>query len=246
MFYLMPDKEKQRTARVDWRKRFPELAKKANSPALKRYYQAGIVANDTPIKEVPLVAVDFETTGMDPNQHGIISVAIVPMTLARIELNGAQQWIVKPRRTLTEESITIHGITHSAIAAAPDFEQLIAPLLDAVAGKVWVVHYQGIERPFLQRALQDRINETIHFPIIDTMEIEARFYRKPPSLWDKLTGKKPASIRLADSRQRYNLPFYAPHDAMTDAIASAELLQAQVAHHFNPDTPLSELLVNTL
>jgi DNA polymerase-3 subunit epsilon len=73
------------------------------------------------------------------------------------------------------------------------------------------------------------------------MEIESRFHRKPLSLWQKLRGKKPESIRLADSRDRYNLPFYAPHNAVTDALACAELLQAQIAHHFKPDTPLSKI-----
>jgi len=49
------------------------------------------------------------------------------------------------------------------------------------------------------------------------------------------------SIRLADSRRRYGLPRYRPHHAMTDALSSAELLQAQVAHHFAPDTPIRDL-----
>ena len=49
------------------------------------------------------------------------------------------------------------------------------------------------------------------------------------------------SIRLADTRRRYNLPRYRPHHALTDALASAELLQAQVAHRFSPTTPLRDL-----
>jgi len=37
------------------------------------------------------------------------------------------------------------------------------------------------------------------------------------------------------------LPTYPPHDALTDAIATAELLQAQIHHHFSPDTPIKKL-----
>ena len=47
--------------------------------------------------------------------------------------------------------------------------------------------------------------------------------------------------RLADSRLRYNLPVYRPHHAVTDALACAELLQAQLAHRFNKETPVSQL-----
>ncbi len=32
-----------------------------------------------------------------------------------------------------------------------------------------------------------------------------------------------------------------PHHALTDALATAELLQAQIAYHFDPDTPISEV-----
>jgi DNA polymerase-3 subunit epsilon len=242
MLYLPPDAEnKQRRSTVNWPKRFQELAEKAKHPTLKRYYEAAIAAAETPIKDVPMVAVDFETTGLDPDKHGIISIAVIPMTQGRIDMSQARQWVVKPRRLLTEESVTIHGITHSEIERAPDLAQVIDPLLEAVAGKVWVVHYNGIERPFLQGAFEERLNETIHFPVIDTMEIEARFHRQKRSLWDKITGKKPVSIRLADSRQRYNLPFYAPHDAMTDALACGELLQAQITHHFSPETAIGDI-----
>jgi len=46
---------------------------------------------------------------------------------------------------------------------------------------------------------------------------------------------------LAPSRERYRLPRYRAHHALTDALASAELLQAQVAHRFSPQTQLNAL-----
>ena len=246
MLYLAPGEEKQQQRnQIDWPQRFKTLANKAKTPALKRYYEAGIPAPDTPIGEAPMVAVDFETTGMDVSQHGIVSISVIPMTRDRIHQGAAKTWLVKPRRVLTEQSVTIHGITHSAIEQAPDLEEVIEPLLEAVAGKVWVVHYHGIERPFLQDALLERLGESIEFPLIDTMEIEARFRRQHRGiidrLIDKFKGRQPPSIRLADSRERYHLPFYAPHDAMTDALACGELLQAQLAYHFSDNSLLSDV-----
>ncbi|RUO73109.1 3'-5' exonuclease [Idiomarina ramblicola] len=243
MLYLAPEK-KQRQMKprtIDWPERFNSLSRQSQSYALKKYYNYGISAPEAPINQVPMVAVDFETTGMDPEQHGIVSIAAIPMTTERIFFSQAKSWVVKPRRTLTDQSVVIHGITHSDIEQAPDLESIIDELLELVAGKVWVVHYHGIERPFLQDAFKERLNESIQFPLIDTMEIEARFYRKPLSLWQKLRGKKPESIRLADSRDRYNLPFYPPHNATTDALACAELFQAQIAKHFEPTTPLDKI-----
>ncbi|MCH8536478.1 MAG: 3'-5' exonuclease [Alkalimonas sp.] len=227
---------------TNWPQRFSELAQQAKDPRLAQYYKAGMVSPDTPIKDVPLLAIDFETTGFNALQDGILSIGVVPMTLDRIYSNKARHWLLKPKFHLTESSVVIHGITHSDIAAAPDITTMLDELLHCMAGSVAVVHFRGIERPFLDATMQDRLGESIEFPVIDTMELEARLHRrKPPSLLDKLLGRQPVSIRLADSRRRYGLPDYSPHHAVTDALASAELLQAQVADRFSPNTPVSEL-----
>ncbi len=49
------------------------------------------------------------------------------------------------------------------------------------------------------------------------------------------------AVRLGQSRLRYGLPAYTPHHALTDAIATAELLQAQVAYHFDSKINVSTL-----
>lgn len=228
----------------DWVDRFSELHDHTHHERLRAFYEAGVVSGDTPLSEVPFVALDFETTGLNPERDGIISIGLVPMTLARIQCRTARHWVVNPRRTLQEESVVIHGITHSDIAEAPDLMDILDELLTALAGRIVVVHHHRIERQFLDAALKVRINEGIQFPVVDTMELEGRLHRqRSPGFWDKLLRRPQASIRLADSRQRYNLPYYQPHHALTDALASAELLQAQIAHHFSLETPLRKLWV---
>lgn len=225
---------------VDWPARFHELAASARHPALKQYYQAGVPDAATAIANVPMVAMDFETTGLDPQQGGIVSIGLVPLTLARISCASAAHWIVRPRARLSHESIVVHGITHSDIASAPDLSKVLDELLAQLSGCVVVAHHRSIERRFLNNALLTRLGEGIEFPVIDTMALESRFRRQPGFL-QRLRGHKPASVRLAESRKRYHLPFYRPHHAQTDALACAELLQAQIAHHFSPQTPLGEL-----
>lgn len=225
----------------DWAERFSELHDHTYHERLRAFYATGVVSGDTPLADVPFVALDFETTGLNPERDGIISIGLVPMTLARIQCNAARHWVVNPRRVLQDESVVIHGITHSDIAEAPDLMDILDELLTALAGRIVVVHHHRIERQFLDAALKVRLNEGIQFPVVDTMELEGRLHRKRPSLWDKLLRRPQESIRLADSRTRYHLPFYQPHHALTDALASAELLQAQIAHHYSPETPLREL-----
>lgn len=249
MFYLErkalqdePRSDREDSGVSDWAARFAELAQQARYPALKRYYAAGMVAADTPLVDVPLMAMDFETTGLDPRLGGIVSIGLAPMSIHRLQVSRSRHWLLKPRARLSDDSVVVHGITHSDIAAAPDLICILDELLVQLQGKVLVVHHRGIERAFLNAALQARIREGIEFPVIDTMELEARLHRrKPQGLWARLMGHRPLSIRLAPSRERYHLPFYRPHHALTDAIACGELLLAQVADRFDPQTPVSEL-----
>jgi DNA polymerase-3 subunit epsilon len=229
---------------TDWRRRFEALSRSARDDRLRAYYAAGMVEGDTPLSEVPLMALDVETTGLDPLKDGIVSIGLVPMSLERIRTSASRHWILKPRVPLGEESVTIHGITDSQVVVAPDLNQVLDEVLRAIEGHVLVVHCRDIERQFLNGALRARIGEGIEFPVIDTMELEARLYRNQPRGWLNwaLGRHSPqVSIRLADSRRRYNLPRYRPHHALTDSLASAELLQAQVAHRFSPETPLRDL-----
>lgn len=157
-------------------------------------------------------------------------------------MSERRYWVVKPARPLAEESITFHHITHSEIAHAPDIDDILDELLDALAGRLVVVHFRHIERPFFNAAIKARRGEGIMFPVIDTMSLEARLHRQ--SLWARFRrwlGRPPVSIRLNASRQRYGLPAYQGHHALVDALATAELLQAQIAHHYQPDTPLHDV-----
>jgi DNA polymerase-3 subunit epsilon len=228
----------------DWPARFAALAAAARDPRLQAFYAAGAVAGETPIREVPMLAIDVETTGLDPARDEIVSIGLVPMSTHRIRSSASRYWVVRPRAELKPESVTIHAITHAQIASAPDLGEVLDELLPALAGRVLVVHCREIERAFLDLALKARIGEGIEFPVIDTMELEARVHRRPPAgFFSRLFGRKsaPVSIRLADSRERYGLPRYRAHHALTDALATAELLQAQLAHRFTPDTPLRAL-----
>ena len=224
----------------DWSAFYAEMAAQASHPALKRFYQAGVPSGRTPLEEVPLVAMDFETTGLDANQCDIVSIGLVPMSLQRIRHRDARHWIVRPRSDLSHESVVIHGITHSVVDGAPDLTQQLDQLLEQLQGCVVVAHCCSIERQFLDRALRERLGEGIRFPMLDTMRIEAQVSR-PDGLLGRLFGIGKVSLRLADCRARYHLPFYHPHHAQTDALACAELLQAQIAHHYSPKLAVDNL-----
>nr|WP_242469340.1 3'-5' exonuclease [Rhabdochromatium marinum] len=227
-----------------WADYFARQAQACKTVGLKRFYAAGVPAEDGPIGDVPLVALDFETTGLDPREHAIVSIGLVPFDLRVIRPAAGRYWVVKPPRSLRVESIAFHRITHSEVEHAPPITAILDELLAALAGRLVVVHYRNIERPFLEAAVLANRGERCLFPVIDTMALEARWERRG-RLWGlkRLFGLQPPSIRLAASRARYGLPHYSSHHAKVDAIATAELFQAQMARHFQPSTPVSDLWI---
>ncbi|MEE4240891.1 MAG: 3'-5' exonuclease [Desulfopila sp.] len=229
---------------LDWPAILAARRKNARDPRLQEFYAAAGFTKHTPLKNLSFVALDFETTGLNPLQDDIVSIGLVPFNLERIYCSQAAHWFLQPGHPLSEDSIVIHHITHSDIHGAPDLGSVLEKVLLALQGKVVVVHHHLIEREFLDQAVNKRLGEGIRFPVVDTMAIEATVqHRQNGGLLQRLRGRRPLSVRLPDSRLRYGLPPYQLHHALTDALATAELFQAQVAHHFSPDTPLASLWI---
>ncbi|WP_148253576.1 3'-5' exonuclease [Aidingimonas lacisalsi] len=235
---------KASSKRPDWLPYLTARVDDARHAGLQRYYSRSLFAPETPIANIPMVALDMETTGLDERRHAIVSIGLVPFDMQRIRLAERRYWVVKPPRPLNRDSVTFHHITHSEIADAPDLREILDELLDALAGRLIVVHYRNIERHFLNTAVNARIGEEFKFPVIDTMELEARLHRRTYlSRLKRRLGGKPVSIRLHNSRGRYGLPAYQSHHAVIDSLATAELLQAQVARHYSLETPLADIWI---
>lgn len=224
-----------KTEPQDWQAQFKEWAKEAPEGPLKRYYEKGMIAFDTSLKDAPLLALDLETTGLNPHEDEIISLGAVPMDHQIIRCNGSGYWMAKPQKSLNAESVTIHEITHSELAEAPPLHRILNEILEALAGKVVVVHCVAIEREFLLQAALNIYGYPLYFPVLDTMDIERQRFLQQP-WWQRIGSRH--SLRLGACRERYHLPRYKAHHALTDALSSAELLQAQITYYMDPDAPI--------
>ncbi len=214
----------------DWESRLSLLADQARDPRLKTYYKAAHIPENTPVKQVAFLALDLETTGLDPKTDAIISVGFIPLFHDRILCSGARHWVVRPDHVRPDMQTTIHGITHTHMGTSPDFSTILEPLLQTMAGRVVLVHYNRIERDFLGKGVLIATGDTLVFPVVDTMELESRKHPvfRPNFIQRWMGEKNSPSLRLAHARQRYNLPPYRPHHSLTDALATAELF-------FSPD-----------
>lgn len=176
----------------------------------------------TPLEQAHLLAVDVETTGLDAGRDHLLSIGWVPVTCNRIELGGAGHVVLRGRPGVSVgNSATIHHLTDDDLAAGVEEAEALERFLAALSGRMMLTHYATMEQTFLA-ALHKRVRgETVALPAVDTFAIERRHMER------MATYPRGEDLRLPRVRERYGLPAYRSHNALSDALACAELYLAQ-------------------
>lgn len=166
----------------------------------------------------------METTGLDPRKDQMLSVGHVLIRGGRIELASACHRTIRIDRAIPEASAIIHQITDDQAARGEELEAVVAGLLAALTGRVMIAHFAQIERTFLGAACRRLYDRDLLVPVVDTQALAlSGFERRNASF-------KPSDLRLHRLGERYNLPRYRAHNALSDALAAAELFLAQAAY----------------
>tara|TARA_R110001583_G_scaffold32035_1_gene109549 strand:+ start:1203 stop:1922 length:720 start_codon:yes stop_codon:yes gene_type:complete len=224
----------------DWDQFYSSQVQNELPDYLDSFYHQPLLDAQQSMDATDFVSLDIETTGMNAQKDDIVSIGLVPFDHQRIYLAKAKHWVVSSRR-LTSESVVVHRITHTEVAEAPSLDSVLPELIASLQGKQIVVHYRYMEREFLRTAIIEMLQKDFLFPVIDTLELEVQYLRRNRSFMARLLNKQLPSLRLLYARERYHLPSYENHNALVDALATAELLQAQIAKHKLAQTSVRKL-----
>lgn len=199
------------------------LADRVGAGVLRDYLAVPFPSPTTPVADLGLLAVDLETTGLHPGRDAIVAAGFVPVQDNRIQLSGARQFVVRPPGEVGQ-SATFHGLTDDVVAAGAPLDEVLPEVLGALRGRVLLAHHARLEELFLSAACERLFGGPLPCVVVDTMALEERLTRHR---WPE--DPPPGSMRLGAARERRGLPRYRAHDALTDAVACAELYLAQVA-----------------
>ena len=203
--------------------------KKVDTGALYDYLSIPLPTNQTQCEDLVIVSLDLETTGLDPKKDKILSYGLVEIKHMTVRLDTSRHQLISIDDEIPESSAVIHQITDDQAATGIPLEEALPVLLSHLAGKVMLVHYSAIEQNFIDAACRDIYGAPFVIPIIDTLVLARRLYER------RNHTIQPGNLRLFNLRPQYNLPNYKAHNALSDAVATAELFLAMAAEMFpNP------------
>lgn len=207
------------------------------SPVMQEYLAVLPPSPGTRCAELEIVALDFETTGLDPKTDHILSIGLVEIRGMSVYLDTAWHQLITTDRDLPEETVVIHQITDDQAAAGQKLDEAMPRLLEHLKGKVLLAHHAAVEKGFLDTACRNLYGAPFMGTIIDTEALARRSKDR------RHLSYKPKDLRLYNLRDEYHLPKFRSHNALNDAVATAELFLAMATDIASPTScRLSDLM----
>ncbi|MDC3212970.1 exonuclease domain-containing protein [Pseudoalteromonas distincta] len=153
--------------------------------------------------------VDIETTGGLKGGNRITEIGIVKVQHGKV----IDTWtsLVNPERHIPGFITSLTGISDSMVYNAPVFADIVKPLLDKLAGSIFVAHNVNFDYGFIKKEC----------------EVAGHFFKMPKMctvVESRKAFKGLKSYSLGNLSAHFNLNLTSHHRALADATATAELL----------------------
>ncbi len=169
----------------------------------------------TPLHQVTFVVVDVETTGGSPTGASLTEVAAARYRGG--ELLGTYQTFVRPDGRIPPFITDLTGIDDAMVADAPRVGEMLPSFLEFVGRSVVVGHNLRFDLSFLDHALLSSGRERLANQTVDTLALARRLVR---DLVD--------NCKLGTLAASFDLPHQPSHRALSDVLATGDLLHAML------------------
>lgn len=165
------------------------------------------------LPEIRWIAVDTETSGLDPDRDLLLSIGACAIEKGRLELRASFEATLRQSQPSAVENVLVHGIGHRAQGAGAPPEEALAAYLRFARADVLVGYHTLFDLVMLKRAIRAALGIAYRPLHIDLALI------LPP-----LTGRDDAvGWELDRWLEHYRVAAFSRHHALGDACATAQL-----------------------
>lgn len=160
------------------------------------------------------IALDFETTSLDPEQAEIVSIGAVRIQGNRLLTGEALAIRVQPPASLTSQSVVIHGLRHQDLQQGMTLEAALRLLLHFIGPRELVGYHIAYDLRILNLACQKLWGLTLPQRGIEVSQLyHDHLYRRYPDA--------AIDLHLNAICSHLELPSLPAHDALADATTAA-------------------------
>jgi DNA polymerase-3 subunit epsilon len=169
-------------------------------------------------------SLDLETGGLDPRKDAILAVGMVPVRPPGIRLGEGYASLVRPDggEGFHARSIQAHQLIPGELSLAPSLPSVLVDVDLRLREGALLVHQAALDVAFLKRAYARTGMRWPDPPVVDTVTLLIKAAKRARFVDPNASDHGP-DLNLLAARRGLGLPDYGQHDALTDAIATAEL-----------------------
>lgn len=135
------------------------------------------------------IALDTETTGLDPKQgHRIIELAAIELDGRKVSLRRFHRYL-NPEREIDAGAVAIHGLTYERLQDEPKFSDIVAGFLEFIAGAELIIHNAPFDVGFLNHELELLGLPPLPNTVTDTLKVAREMHPGKKNSLDALCSR---------------------------------------------------------
>lgn len=127
---------------------------------------------NVPLRELPFVVLDLETTGFEPPSARITEIAMISVTNGQEEVF---ETLVNPGIAIPAEITKLTGITDEMVRDKPAIQDVLPFVATILEGGIFVSHNVPFDWSFLAHDFSTHLKKPLSMPSFCTLRMARRF-----------------------------------------------------------------------
>jgi DNA polymerase-3 subunit epsilon len=171
------------------------------------------------VGDARFVVIDVETSGLDPRVDRLIAIGAVTAEVGKIDLGNAFYAVLRQPESSSRDNILVHGIGETMQREGVEPAEALLAFLEFAGKSPLVGYHAAFDSAVIRRAMSEYLGEAFRARWIDLAQLA-------PHLLPQDAARCRA---LDDWLNLFHIEVFRRHDAIADALATAQLLLALMA-----------------